>query len=231
MHRVSAVDNPDLFWALRGGGGNFGVVTNLEFQLHEMGPQVLSGLIVHPFADAASILNAYRDFVAKAADELTVWFILRRAPPLPFLPSEWHGKEVVILAACYAGRPEDGEKALAPLRAVGQPIADVIGLNAFADWQKAFDPLLTPGARNYWKSHDFTELSDEVLKSLTDFAACLPTDECEIFIGNLGGAMSRIPVEATAFAGRAARFRHERAYALARSGRRRPVHAVGPRVL
>ena len=206
MHHASATENPDLFWALRGGGGNFGIVTSFEFQLHPLGPQVLSGLIVHPFADAPEVLKKYRTFVAQMPDALSVWTVLRKAPPLPFLPEEWHGKEVMILAVCYTGDPKDGEKALAPLRAIGKPIADVIGLNPFAGWQQAFDPLLTAGARNYWKSHDFIELSDPVLAQLTDFAGRLPTEECEIFIANLGGAMGRVAADATAFAGRATRF-------------------------
>lgn len=206
LHHASITENADLFWALRGGGGNFGVVTRFEFQLRPLGPQVLSGLIVHPFADAPEVLKQYRAFVAKAPDELTVWAVLRKAPPLPFLPEEWHDKEVMILPVCYAGDPEEGAKMLAPLRAIGKPIADVIGLNPFAGWQQAFDGLLTPGARNYWKSHDFIELSDPVLAQLTDYAGRLPTDECEIFIANLGGAMGRVPTDATAFAGRDTKF-------------------------
>lgn len=200
--RASATENPDLFWALRGGGGNFGIVTGFEFRLHALGPQVLSGLLVHPFADAGALLHEYRNFVAQAPDDLTTWVVLRKAPWLPFLPQEWHGKEVMVMAVCYAGDPAEGEKALAPLRKLGKPIADVIGLNPFAGWQQAFDPLLTPGARNYWKSHDFRELSDPLLDKLTDFAGRLPTPECEIFIANLGGAMARVPAEATAFGGR-----------------------------
>ncbi len=206
LHHASETENADLFWALRGGGGNFGVVTSFEFQLHPLAPQVLAGLIVHPFADAPQVLQQYRSFVAQAPDALTVWAVLRKAPPLPFLPVEWHGKEVMILAVCYAGDPDEGAKTLAPLRAVGKPIADVIGLNPFAGWQQAFDGLLTPGARNYWKSHDFIELSDPVLAQLTDFAGRLPTEECEIFVANLGGAMGRVAADATAFAGRDTRF-------------------------
>ena len=115
LHHVGATVNPDLFWALRGGGGNFGVVTSFEFPLHPLGPQVLAGLIVHPFADAPQVLRQYRSFVAQAPDALTVWAVLRKAPPLPFLPVEWHGKEVMILAVCYAGDPvEGGERACTP---------------------------------------------------------------------------------------------------------------------
>ena len=125
--RASAKENSDLFWAIRGGGGNFGVVTAFEFTLHEVGPQVLSGLIVHPYAEAPKLLKEYRRIVAAAGDDLTVWTVLRKAPPLPFLPEQWHGKEVFVFAACYAGDIAEGERAMADLRAVGKPIADVIG--------------------------------------------------------------------------------------------------------
>lgn len=206
MIRASEKDNAELFWALRGGGGNFGIVTGFEFRLHPLGPQVLSGLIVHPFKDAPSLLPEYRKFVASAPDELSTWVVLRKAPPLPFLPEEWHGKEVMVLAACYAGDMAAGEKALAPIRTLGRPIADVISPHPFTGWQQAFDPLLTPGARNYWKSHDFADLSDEVLSKLVDFAGRLPTAECEIFIAHLGGAMGRVPSDATAYGGRKASF-------------------------
>lgn len=204
--RASADENPDLFWALRGGGGNFGIVTGFEYKLHALGPEVLSGLIVHPFADAPEMLRQYRSFVSTVPDELTTWVVLRKAPPLPFLPEAWHGKEVMVLAACYAGSIADGEKALAPLRKLGKPIADVISPHPLAGWQQAFDPLLTPGARNYWKSHDFRELPDALLGTLADFAGRLPTPECEIFIAHLGGAMGRVAPDATAYAGRGAQF-------------------------
>jgi FAD/FMN-containing dehydrogenase len=206
LRRASEKENADLFWALRGGGGNFGIVTGFEFRLHALEPQVLSGLLVHPFADAPELLGAYRSFVAQAPEELTAWVVLRKAPPLPFLPEQWHGKEVMIIAVCFLGDPGEGERALAPLRKLGQPIADVIGLHPFVGWQQAFDPLLTPGARNYWKSHDFSELNDELFAELVNFAGRLPTPECEIFIANVGGAMARVAADATAFAGRDAKF-------------------------
>jgi FAD/FMN-containing dehydrogenase len=204
--RASSTENSDLFWALRGGGGNFGVVTAFQFQLHRLGPEVLSGLIVHPFDDARELLTKYRDIATAAPDELTVWVVLRKAPPLPFLPEEWHGKEVMVFALCYAGDMEDGEKAVAELRALGNPIADVVSPHPFVGWQAAFDPLLTPGARNYWKSHDFTELSDSAIDVLIDYAGRLPTDECEIFVAHVGGAMARVPSDATAYPNRDAHF-------------------------
>lgn len=197
--RASAVENPDLFWALRGGGGNFGVVTAFEFQLFELGQEVTSGLVVHPFAEAENVLKAYREALKKAPDELTCWTVMRQAPPLPFLPTEWHGKEILVLAMCYCGDPEDGERATEPLRSIGRPIVDVVGRNPFTAWQQAFDPLLTPGARNYWKSHDFIELSDDTINLLLDAIRQLPGPECEIFIGHVGGAAGRVPADATAF--------------------------------
>jgi FAD/FMN-containing dehydrogenase len=204
--QASAVENPDLFWAIRGGGGNFGVVTSFEFKLHPVGPNVASGLIVHPFARARELLAGYREVAAAAPDELTVWVVLRKAPPLPFLPAEVHGKEILVFAVCYAGEPANAEKTLAPLRALGEPIADVIGIQPYAAWQTAFDPLLTPGAFNYWKSHNFTALSDGLLDTLVDYVGTLPTEECEIFIGQVGGASSRIGADATAYPHRDANF-------------------------
>lgn len=200
-HSVTASEdeNADLFWGLRGGGGNFGIVTSFEFQLHEVGPEVLAGLIVHPVEDARRVLRAYRAFAEAAPDDLAVWVVLRKAPPLPFIPEEWHGRDVLVLAACHAGDLEHGKKLLEPLRSVGEPIADVIGPQRYADWQQAFDPLLTPGARNYWKSHDFTELSDDLLDMVLDHAGKLPTPECEVLIAQLGGATGRVPSDATAY--------------------------------
>ena len=143
---------------------------------------------------------------AGTPDELSVWVVLRKAPPLPFLPSEVHGKEILVFAVCYAGEPAKAERVLAPLRALGSPIADVIGVQPYAAWQTAFDPLLTAGAFNYWKSHNFIELSDGLLDTLVDYVQRLPTAECEIFIGQLGGASSRIPADATAYPHRDANF-------------------------
>ncbi len=203
---VSAEENPELFWGIRGGGGNFGIVTSFEFQLHPVGPEVLSGLFVHPFSDAGPVLRYYREFAAQAPEELTVWVVLRKAPPLPFLPEEVHGTEVVILAALYAGDMAEGEKALRPLREFGDPIADVISPHKFTDFQAAFDPLLTPGERNYWKSHDFLALSDDLLEAALPFVETLPSDGCEVFFAQMGGATKRVPADATAYRHRDAEF-------------------------
>lgn len=203
---ASASENPDLFWGIRGGGGNFGVITSFEFQTHPVGPEVLSGLIVHPFSDAPAVLRAYRDFLVDAPDEVTAWVVLRKAPPLPFLPEEVHGTEVVVLATMYTGDMADGEVALAPLRAIGTPIADVVGPHPFVGWQQAFDPLLTPGARNYWKTHDFNEMSDGLIDTALEYVRTLPDGQSEVFFAQLGGAQSRVSDDATAYQGRSAAF-------------------------
>jgi FAD/FMN-containing dehydrogenase len=196
---ASAEENEDLFWAIRGGGGNFGVVTSFEFRLHPVGPEVLAGLIVHPAANGKQLLQGYRSVAERAPDDLACWIVMRKAPPLPFLPQEVHGKEVVVLAVCYLGDPANAPSALAPLRALGEPIADVVGPMPFVAWQQAFDPLLTPGKRNYWKSHDFVDLEDAALDALLASLEQLPSPECEIFIAQLGGAVNRVPATATAY--------------------------------
>jgi FAD/FMN-containing dehydrogenase len=204
--QASAEENSDLFWAIRGGGGNFGVVTLFEFQLHPVGPEVLSGLMVFPFDQAMAVLTKYREFVDRMPEDLSVWAILRQAPPLPFLPKEVHGKEVVVLALFYAGKIEEGKRAIEPLRSFGQPLGEHIGAQPFTAWQKAFDPLLTPGVRNYWKSHNFSELSDGALYSTYEYASKLPSPQCEIFIGLIGGQASRVAPDATAYAPRDTKF-------------------------
>lgn len=204
--RASADENADLFWAICGGGGNFGVVTSFEFNLHEVGPEVMAGLIVHPLAAAPGLLQSFEKIADAAPDELTVWVVMRLAPPLPFLPEEWHGKPVLVFAACYSGDMADGEAAMAELRGLGDPIVDVIGPTPFVGWQAAFDPLLTPGMRNYWKSHDFDSLPEAAITTLLSALDNIPDPNSEVFIAHVGGAMARVPETATAYPQRSAHF-------------------------
>ncbi len=161
---------------------------------------------MHPFDEATRLLPEFRRLADESPDELTTWAVMRKAPPLPFVPTEWHGKEVLIFAACYSGDMAEGEKATRPLRALGKPIADVISPHPFVGWQAAFDPLLTPGARNYWKSHDFADLSDAAIDVIVGAVRALPSPECEVFIAHVGGAMARITPDATAWSNRRAHF-------------------------
>lgn len=203
---ASATENPDLFWAIRGGGGNFGVVAGFEFQLHPVGPEIFAGLVVFPFNQAKSLLHQYREYVKTLPEEASIWAVLRKAPPLPFLPESIHGKEVVIFANFLAGSAAEGEKIIAPVRKFGTPAGEFSGAMPYTGWQKAFDPLLVPGARNYWKSHDFLSLSDGAIDTVLASVSQLPSPHCEIFIGLMGGAESRVPQNATAYSNRDARF-------------------------
>jgi FAD/FMN-containing dehydrogenase len=204
--KASATENPDLFWGIRGGGGNFGIVTGFEFELHPCGPEVLAGLIVFPFDQARTVLGRYRALVDTMPDDLSVWVVLRKAPPLPFLPAAVHGKEVVIFAVFYAGEPGAGERLIEPLRRVATPHGEHLGAQPYVAWQRAFDPLLTPGARNYWKSHNFSQLSDGAIEVVIDFASKLPSPHCEIFVAQIGGQASRIGSDETAYSHRDAKF-------------------------
>jgi FAD/FMN-containing dehydrogenase len=203
---ASEQDNPELFWALRGGGGNFGVVTRFEFALHPVGPEIIAGLLVFPFAQAKQVLTRYRQFAETAPEDVSVWVVLRQAPPLPFLPQDVHGKEVIVLPIFYTGTAAAGQKLIGDLRAFGNPHGEHVGAQPYAEWQKAFDPLLTPGARNYWKSHNFTEINDGAIDSIVEYAGKLPSPQCEIFIGHIAGAANRIAPSAMAYAHRDAKF-------------------------
>jgi len=204
--RASEKDNAELFWALRGGGGNFGVVTEFEFALHPVGPEILAGLIVFPFAQAKQVLTRYRQFANAAPEDLNVWAVLRQAPPLPFLPENVHGQEVVVLPIFYAGVVAEGQKLVERLRTFGDVLGEHIGAQPYTQWQKAFDPLLAPGARNYWKSHNFTELSDGAFDAIIEYAGKLPSSQCEIFIGHIAGVANRVAPDATAYMHRDAKF-------------------------
>jgi len=206
LRHASETENSDLFWGIRGGSGNFGVVTSFKFDLHEVGPEILSGPIVYAGEDARDVLRHVRDFNEDAPDESAVWVVLRKAPPLPFLPEDVHGVGVVIVVTFYAGAMADGEEVLAPLREYGDPIADAVGPHQYAEFQQAFDPLLTEGARNYWKSHNFSKLSDDAIDTAVEYAAELPSPPSEIFFGQIGGAMARVPSDATAYPHRDAEY-------------------------
>lgn len=204
--QADADRHPDLFWALRGGGGNFGVVTRFGFRLHPVGPDVLSGLIVYAARDARKVLEGYRAFMASAPDELSVWGVLRHAPPLPFLPAEAHGQPILALALLHAGDPQEGQRLIAPLHQLATPLGAHVGVQPYVNWQQAFDPLLVSGARNYWKSHNFTALDDGLFTAALDALEQLPSPHCEIFLAALGGATVRPPPGATAYAHRDTRF-------------------------
>jgi FAD/FMN-containing dehydrogenase len=200
--RASAESNEDLFWAIRGGGGNFGVVTSFEFALHSVGPMVYGGLVVLPFAEARDALVKYRAAAAQMPDDLSVWAVLRLAPPLPFLPAEVHGKPVIIFPMCYTGPIANGPSAVAQVKTFGTPVGEHLGEMPYAMWQQAFDPLLAPGSRNYWKSHNLANIDDGLIDALLQSIENLPSPQCEIFFGQIGAQTQRVPVNATAYSSR-----------------------------
>jgi FAD/FMN-containing dehydrogenase len=200
--KASEKDNPDLFWALRGGGGNFGVVTSFEFKLHPVGPNVLAGLFVFPLSDATAALKKYREYIKALGDDTTVWVVMRKAPPLPFLPPSVHGKEVIVFAAFHSGDEAAGRRAIEPVRGFGNLVGEALGMQPYTGWQSAFDPLLTPGARNYWKSHNLTDVADGLINLLVEYIGKLPSDDCEIFLGGIGAATTRVSPEAMAYSHR-----------------------------
>ncbi len=204
--RVNDREHPDLFWALRGGGGNFGVVAQFEFRLHRLGPDVLAGLLVFPFAQARQVMVQYREFMRSAPLDLNVWVVLRKCPPLPFVPDAAHGREVMVLPVFWAGEVDQGAEWSDRMREFGDLVGEHIAVQPYVAWQQAFDPLLTPGARNYWKSHNFHELNEGAMDSMLKYAGTLLTPQCEIFLGFVGGVANEIPSDATAYAHRDARF-------------------------
>ncbi|WP_163710395.1 FAD-binding oxidoreductase [Mangrovibacterium lignilyticum] len=206
MLHASSTENTDLFWAVRGGGGNFGIVTQFEFDLHYIGTEVFSGLIVFPFSQAKQILEQYRDYILSTPEEFNNWVVMRKAPPLPFLPESVHGTEVVVMAICHFGDAASGENLVNPIRQFGDPVGEHLGMAPYTGWQQAFDPLLTPGFRNYWKSHNFTSLSDGLFDAMIEYAGKMPSPHCEIFIGAVGGKLNDVPADAMAYSGRDMKF-------------------------
>ncbi|MFE3497922.1 FAD-binding oxidoreductase [Streptomyces sp. NPDC059175] len=200
---ASAEQNPDLFWALRGGGGNFGVVTSFEYELHPVGPDVLGGLIFYGQDEAQQVLSRWRELTTDMPDELTTLVDLTTAPPLPFLPKEVHGTRIVVVGGMYAGSVEDGEPAVRPLRGLGTPIADVMGPMPYTAMQTLLDPLWARGAHNYFTSA-FIEPSDAAVDALVRLHQTTPTPFSEMHLHQLGGAFGRVPVDATAFSQRGA---------------------------
>ncbi len=194
----------ELLWALRGGGGNFGVVTTMEFALHPVGPIVLGGPVFFRGDRVAEVAARWREAIVGTPDELTTALALSTAPPVPFLPAESHGTKIVGVVACWSGSAEEGEDAIAPMRTLGEPIADLIGPIPYVALQQLLDPLWTAGAANYFGSTMLTELTDAALGELVDrhrAAPGLPTT-CELHVHDISGAASRIAEDATAYSQR-----------------------------
>ena len=206
FRRASATENEDLFWAVRGAGSNFGVVTSFEFQAHPVGPMVFVGAIFYPFEEAASILPAWRDFMATAPEELSSLAICWSVPPHPPFPPEIHGTPVVVVAAAYSGSVEEGERVVQPLRELAEPVVDASGPWPWLSLQSGFDAIFPKGELRYWKSRSVAEFSDEVIGTIIELASRRPTPLSDIVTWHHGGAMSRVAEEDTAYGGRDVQF-------------------------
>jgi FAD/FMN-containing dehydrogenase len=203
---ASETENADLFWGVRGGGGNFGIVTDFEFRAHPLGPDVFAGTVFWPIEQAVEVLRFYRDWLADCPDELMTIGVTRRAPALPVVPPELVGKHVVAIAACYAGPVEDGEKVLKPLRSFGSPVLDVCAPKPFVVHQQMFDPSFKPGWWYYVKACDVAELNDDVIDTIADYGRRISSPISSIALWQMGGAVARVGDDETAFHGRGAGF-------------------------
>ena len=200
--RPSANDHPDLFWALRGGGGNFGVVSSFRFTLHPLGPTVMAGPVFWAAEDTTDVLRFYREFVTDAPDELGNVIRLGTIPPWPAVSEELHFQPAIAVASCYAGPVEDGERAVRALRQFGTPLVDLVGPTRYVDHQSSIDDTVPHGRHYYWKATDLTGMSDEVIDIVAEHAygATSPRSYAAIF--HMGGAVARAPRDATAYPSR-----------------------------
>jgi FAD/FMN-containing dehydrogenase len=206
LRRASATQNEDLFWAVRGAGSNFGVVTSFEFQAHPVGPMVMVGALFYPLEDVRSLLPAWRDYMVTAPDELSSVAICWSVPPHEPFPPELHGQPVFVVAGAYSGSVEDGEPVVQPLRELGEPHIDLSGPWPWLGLQSGFDALYPKGGFYYWKSRASADLSEAAIDEIADFAARRPSPLTDVVIWHQGGAISRVAEKETAYGGRDAAF-------------------------
>ena len=193
--RAAAGENAELFWALRGGGGNFGIVTSFEYRLFPLGPEILGGAIAWRGEDAREVLAFFRAFAAKTPRETTCVAVLRNAPPAPWLPKEMHGKPIIAVFVCHSGGIEEGEKVLAPLRAFGKPVADIVTRRPYTQMQSLLDATQPKGRRYYWKSHYLPAIQPKLVDVVVEHAARIASPHSAIIFFQLQGALGELPAE------------------------------------
>lgn len=203
---VSDDENGDLLWGLRGGGGNFGIVTEFEFDLHPLGPIVYGGPIFYPGDAARDLLFAFRDWARNAPDDITAVINLTTAPPLPAIPEEWHGQKVAAFIAVSTGPADEGEMLVRAIRRMAEPIADLLGPIPYRGMQSLLDPLYPKGLHAYFKATNLGRLDDELIRRLCERHLAAPGPQCEIHVHQMGGAVARVSDDATAFGQRSMPF-------------------------
>ncbi|RJQ84921.1 MAG: FAD-binding oxidoreductase [Desulfobacteraceae bacterium] len=204
--RASSDENADLFWGLRGGGGNFGVVTGIDYVLYPVGPEVVGGIVAWPTSEAPRVLELYRTLAEKAPPELTLVALVRPAPPAPWLPKEMHAKPIVALLACYSGRPEEGEKIVAPIKALGKPIGDVLVRRPYVQMQTLLDATQPKGRRYYWKSEYLSSIEPALCEKVIEHAARIRSPFSAVILFQIGGALNRLNAEHSPVGNRDARY-------------------------
>jgi FAD/FMN-containing dehydrogenase len=190
--RASSDENADLFWGLRGGGGNFGVVTGIDYALYPVGPEVVGGVVAWPASEAPKVLELYRTLAEKAPPELTLVALMRPAPPAPWLPKDWHGKPIIALLACHSGRPEDGEKLVAPIKSFGKPIGDVLVRRPYAQMQSLLDATQPKGRRYYWKSEYLPRIEPALCEKAMAHAATIRSPHSAVILFQIAGALNQL---------------------------------------
>jgi FAD binding domain/Berberine and berberine like len=204
--RASGDENADLFWGLRGGGGNFGVVTGIDYELFPVGPEVVGGIVAWPASEAPKVLDLYRTLAETAPRELTLVALMRPAPPAPWLPKETHGKPIVALLACHSGRPEEGEKAVAPIKAFGRPIGDVLIRRPYVQMQSLLDGTQPKGRRYYWKSEYLSHIEPALCGKFIEHAARIRSPHSAVILFQLEGALNQLREEHSPVGNRDARY-------------------------
>jgi len=190
--RASERESPDLFWGLRGGGGNFGVVTGIEYRLHEVGPEVVGGVVAWPASEAPRVVELYRELAAKAPRELTLVTLIRPAPPAPWLPKEMHGRPIVAILACYSGKPTEGERLVAPIKAFGKPVGDILIRRPYTQMQSLLDATQPKGRRYYWKSEYLAEVGPQIAERFVAQGARISSPHSAVIFFQLGGAVGEL---------------------------------------
>ncbi len=204
--RASGEENPDLFWGLRGGGGNFGVVTGIDYTLHSVGPDIVGGIVAWPASDAPGVLGFYREIVEKAPLELTLVALMRPAPPAPWLPKDVHGKPIVAILACHTGPPAEGEETVAPIKSFGNPIGDVLVRRSYAQMQSLLDGTQPKGRRYYWKSEYLSHLEPALCDKVIEHAAEIRSPHSAVILFQIGGALNRLSEDHSPAGNRGARY-------------------------
>jgi FAD/FMN-containing dehydrogenase len=203
---ASSDENADLFWALRGGGGNFGVVTGIDYLLYPVGPEIVGGVVAWPASEAPRVLELYRTLAEKAPLELTLVVMMRPAPPAPWLPKEVHGKPIVAILACYSGRPDEGEKAVSTIKSFGKPIGDILVRRPYVQMQSLLDATQPKGRRYYWKSEYLSHIEPALCEKVIQHAGKIRSPQSAVILFQIGGALNRLHDDHSPVGNRGARY-------------------------